>query len=134
MGLFSRKQSQSSITFAPGAVNLDAQTRSSNGAVSLDEAHRALQLGPGDTLMADGIWRVRSNDCAKLQGPDYWIGTLRPKGQGVAVYFGNKAVGTVEPRGIESAKKMLKAYGGKQARCVISNTAPGSWNIYVNML
>jgi hypothetical protein len=131
MGLFGKKQS--SITFAPGAVNLDAQARNSNGAVSLDEAHRALQLAPDETFMCDHIWRIRSQDCNKLQGNDYWIGTLRPKGQGVAVYVGNKAVGTVEPRGIESAKQMLKAYGGKQARCVISNTAPGSWNIYVNM-
>ena len=83
--------------------------------------------------MRDDIWRIRSDNCKALQGDDYWIGTLRAKGQGVGVYVGNKAVGTVEPRGIEAAKKMIKEYGGKQAQCVISNTGPSSWNIYVNM-
>jgi hypothetical protein len=131
MGLFGKRKS--TVTVHPGAVNLDTQAQSSNGAVSLDEAQRALQLGAGETLNDEAIWRVRSSDCTKLQGRNYWIGTLRPKGQGVAIYVGSKAVGTIEPRGVDSAKKMLKAYGGKQARCVISNTSPTSWNVYVNM-
>jgi hypothetical protein len=131
MGLFSKRQS--TVTVHLGAVNLDAQAKNSNGAVSLDEAQRALQLGAGETLNDEAIWRVRSSDCTKLQGGNYWIGTLRPKGQGVAIFVGNKAVGTIEPRGVDSAKKMLKDYGGKQARCVISNTSTNSWNIYVNM-
>jgi hypothetical protein len=132
MGLFGKKKS--TITFAPSAVNTDHQPRSNNGAVTLDAAKRALQLTDGQTLMEDGIWRVRSSDCRALQGDQYWVGTIKPKGKSVAIYVGNKAVGTIEPRGIESAVKMLKAYGGRQATCVISQPSSGSWNVYVNMM
>ena len=132
VGLFGKRKS--TITFAPGAVNTDQQPRTSNGAVTLDAAKRALQLSDGQTLMEDGIWRVRSQNCSALQGDQYWIGTLRPKGKNVAIYVGNKAVGLIEPRGIESAMKMLKTYGGRQATCVISQPSSGSWNVYVNMM
>jgi hypothetical protein len=131
MGWFQRYQER--VLVKPGAVNTDTKRRPTKGAISLEEAHRVLRLEPGETFMCNHIWRIRSQNCHRLQGDDYWIGTLRPKGQGVAVFVGNKAVGTIEPRGIDSAKKMIKEYGGRQAACVISNTAPGSWNIYVNM-
>lgn len=108
-------------------------TADNTGAVSLDEAKRALQLSVDQTLMEDDIWRVRSTDCHKLQGDQYWIGYIKPKGDTAALFVGNKQVGTIEPRGLPSAVKMLKAYGGRQARCVISNPSQGSWNVYVNM-
>ena len=132
MGLFGNKKS--SITFAPGAVNTDKPAPSSGGAVTLDAAKRALRLSDEQTLGEDAIWRVRSQDCNALQGDDYWIGTLQPKGKNVGIYVGSKAVGTIEPRGIESAVKMLKKYGGRQAACVVSQTGAGSWNVYVNMV
>ena len=132
MGFFGNKKS--SITFAPGAVNTDKPARSSSGSVTLDAAKSALRLSDGQTLTEDGIWLVRSQDCNALQGGDYWIGTLQPKGKNVGIYVGSKAVGTIEPRGLESAVKMLKKHGGRQAACVVSQTGAGSWNVYVNMV
>jgi hypothetical protein len=132
VGLFGKKKS--TITFAPGAVNTDQPARSANGAVTLDAAKRALRLTDGQTLMEDCIWRVRSKDCNALQGDQYWIGTIKPKGQTVTIYVANKAVGTIEMRGIESAVKMLKKHGGREAKCVISQPSAGSWNVYVNMV
>ena len=132
MGLFGNKKS--SITFVPSDDGAGHQPASSNGAVTLDAAKRALGLTDGQTLMEDGIWRVRSKDCNALQGDQYWIGTLKPKGQSMAIYVGNKAVGTIELRGLESAVKMLKKHGGRQASCVVSQPSSGSWNVYVNMV
>lgn len=131
MGIFGKRTSM--VTVEPGAVNLDVHYRNSNGAVGIEEAKRCLQLDASQLFRDESIWSVRSKDCTKLQGGEYWIGSLRPKGQGVAIYVGNKSVGTIEPRGVDSAREMLKAYGGKQARCVISNTSPTKWNVYVNM-
>jgi hypothetical protein len=130
MGLFGKRQS--SIIFEPGAVNLD-QVKSKPGGCTLDEAKRILRLDPDDTLFADCIWRVRSNDCKALSGDGYHLGFLRAKGTGVGIFVNDKRVGSVEPRGIDSAKKAIKEHGGSQARCVISNTGPGSWNVYINM-
>jgi hypothetical protein len=132
MGLFGNKKS--SITFVPSDDGAGHEPASSNGAVTLDAAKRALGLTDGQTLMEDGIWRVRSKDCNALQGDQYWIGTLKPKGQSMAIYVGNKAVGTIELRGLESAVKMLKKHGGRQASCVVSQPSSGSWNVYVNMV
>jgi hypothetical protein len=132
VGLFGKRKS--TITFTPSAQGAVQQPASSNGAVSLQAAKRALQLNDDQTLMEDGIWRVRSKDCNALQGDQYWIGTLKPKGQSVAIYVGNKAVGTIELRGLESAVKMLKKHGGRQASCVVSQPSSGSWNVYVNMV
>jgi hypothetical protein len=132
MGLFGNKKS--SITFVPSDDGAGHQPASSNGAVTLDAAKRALGLTDGQTLMENGIWLVRSQDCRALQGDDYWIGTLQPKGKNVGIYVGSKAVGTVEPRGLESAVKMLKRQGGRRVSCVISQTGAGSWNVYVNMV
>jgi hypothetical protein len=131
MGWFSKRQS--SIIMESGAVNPDAQARNSTGAVSLADAHQALQLGPDQTLHDDVIWRVRSTNCHKLQGNQFWIGYIKPKGNKAALFVSNKQVGTIEPQGMPSVVKILKAYGGKQARCVISNPSQKSWNVYVNM-
>jgi hypothetical protein len=130
MGLFGKRQS--SIIFEPGAVNVD-QVKSKPGGCTLDEAKRVLRLDPEQSLFEDGIWKLRSADCGSLQGDGYHIGHLKPKGSGVGIFVNNKRVGSVEPRSLDSAKKVLKEYGGNQARCVISNTSPGSWNIYVDM-
>ena len=132
MGLFGKRKS--TITFAPSDEGAGLTPAAANGAVTLDAAKGALRLSDGQTLTEDGIWRVRSQDCNALQGDDYWIGTLRPKGKNVGIYVGSKAVGTIEPRGLESAVKMLKRYGGRQVTCVISQTGAGSWNVYVNMV
>jgi hypothetical protein len=132
VGLFGKRKS--TITFAPSDDGAGNQPASSNGAVALDAAKRALGLSDDQTLMEDGIWRVRSKDCNALQGDQYWIGTLQAKGKTVGIYVGSKAVGTIEPRGLESAVKMLKKHGGRQAACVVSQTSAGSWNVYVNMV
>jgi len=132
MGLFGKRQS--SITFAPGATNIDQMARNVNGMVGLDQAKRLLQLSEDQTLNENGIWRIRSADCNKLTGDGYWLGLLKPKGKNVGIYVNNKHVGYVEPRHLESAQQMLKEYGGNRVQCVISNSSPSSWNIYVNML
>jgi hypothetical protein len=131
MGLFGKRQS--SITFAPGAVNIDKQPAKGDGSITLDEAHRALRLDEGQTLFEEGIWRMRSQDCGRLVGERYWLGTLKKKGSRVGIFVNNKHVGNLEPRSQESGAKVLKEYGGNQARCVISNTGPSSWNVYVDM-
>lgn len=130
MGWFGKRQS--SIIFEPGAVNIDKQASQQN-ANTLDAAKRALRLDPDQTLFDDGIWKLGSADCGALRGDGYHIGHLKPKGSGVGIFVNNKRVGSVEPRSLDSAKKVLKEYGGNQARCVISNTSPSSWNIYVDM-
>jgi hypothetical protein len=130
MGLFGKRQS--SIIFEPGAVHVDKQPSKAGGG-TLDEAKRALRLDPEQTLFEDGIWKLGSADCGALRGDGYHIGYLKPKGSSVGIFVNNKRVGSVEPRSLDSAKKVLKEYGGNQARCVISNTGPSSWNIYVDM-
>jgi hypothetical protein len=131
MGLFSKRPS--SVTIMPGAVNVDKQTKNSKGAVSLDEAKRALRLDLDQTLMEDGIWRMTSANCTALSGDDYWLAFIKPKGNAVGIYFNNRHVGTLEARSTDSGKKAIKEYGGKQARCVVRKTATGRWNVYVDM-
>jgi hypothetical protein len=132
MGLFSKRPS--TITFAPGVVNVDAQAATSGSAdMTLDAAKRILRLDAGQDLRDENIWRVRSDNCAKLQGNGYWAGILKAKGAGVGIYVGGKHVGNVDARGTQSAMQMIKAHGGKQATCVVSQTSQASWNVYVNM-
>jgi hypothetical protein len=130
MGWF--KRYQESVIVKPGAANVGKQPAKGAG-VSLDEAKRALRLEPEQTLFEDGIWKMRSLDCGALRGDGYHIAHLRPKGNGVGIFINKKQVGSVEPRSIDSAKKVLKEYGGNQARCVISHPSPDSWNVYVDM-
>jgi hypothetical protein len=132
MGLFSKRPS--TITFAPGVVNVDAQAATSGSAdMTLDAAKRMLRLDAGQDLRDENIWRVRSDNCTKLQGNGYWTGILKAKGAGVGIYVGGKHVGNVDARGTQSAMQMIKAHGGKQATCVVSQTSQASWNVYVNM-
>jgi hypothetical protein len=132
MGLFSKRPS--TITFAPGVVNVDAQAATSGSAdMTLDAAKRILRLDAGQDLRDENIWRVRSDNCTKLQGNGYWAGILKAKGAAVGIYVSGKHVGNVDARGTQSAMQMIKAHGGKQATCVVSQTSQASWNVYVNM-
>jgi hypothetical protein len=132
MGLFSKRPS--TIVFADDAVNVDRVAQTSTGMMGLDEAKRVLRLSVDQDLRDESIWRVRSDNCGALRGDGFWAGVLKVKGAGVAIFVGKKNVGTIEPRGVESAKKMIKAHGGSQATCVISCTGSSSWNVYANML
>jgi hypothetical protein len=131
MGLFSKRPS--TITFAPGVVNVDAQAATTAGAMTIDDAKRLLRVDLSENINSENIWRVRSDNCTKLQGNGYWAGILKAKGAGVGIYVGGKHVGNVDARGTQSAMQMIKAHGGKQATCVVSQTSQASWNVYVNM-
>jgi hypothetical protein len=130
MGWF--KRYQESVIVKPSGTNTGQVPKGSKGSVTLDEAKRVLRVEPDETIHIDDIWRMRSQDCKGMIGDGYWIGALKMKGNRVGIYVQGKHVGNLDPRSTESGKRCIKSYGS-QAVCVISNTAPGSWNVYVDM-